>query len=78
MNGLVGVVGVNRVNGVNGVVAGVIGVIKVNGVNGVTQLVEDYFVQKALYSNEFFRMMDLRSDQQEQQLHEYLVNRLRM
>ena len=23
------------------------------GVNGVTQLVEDYFVQKALYSNEF-------------------------
>ena len=44
----------------------------------ITQLVEDYFVQKALYSNEFLSMMDLRSDQQEQQLHESLVNRLRM
>ena len=42
----------------------------------VTQLVEDYFVQKVLYSNEFFRIMDIRSDQQ--QLHESLVNRLRM
>ena len=44
-------------NGVNGVV----GVI---GVNGVTQLVEDYFEQKALYSNQFFRMMEF---------HEHLV-----
>ena len=45
----------------------------------ITRLVEDYFVQKALYSNEFFRIMDLWSDQQEQQQsHESLVNRLRI
>ena len=58
-------IGVNEVNEVIRV-NGVIGVNGVNGVNGVTQLVGDYFVQKALYSNEFFRMMEF---------HEHLVPR---
>ena len=33
-------------------------------------------MQKALYGNEFFRIMDFWSDQEQQQLHESLVNRL--
>ena len=75
VNRVIGVIGVNRVMGVNRVIV----VIGMNGAIGVTQLVEDYFVQKALYSNEFLRMMDIRSDQQQQeQLHESLVNWLRM
>ena len=48
--GVIAVIGVILVIGVNGVIA-VIAVNGVIGVNVVTQLVEDYFVQKALYSN---------------------------
>ena len=85
-----GVIGVIGVNGVIGVI-GVNGVFGVNGVNSgiswtVTQLVKYYFVQKALDSNlnnsinEFYEFRNFMNtwSQEEPQLHESFVNRLRM